>query len=352
MTGVLTRLEPRVTSPAPRDTWRTLLAGDPDALPDHDPGWLDAVCADGRFEDASRLYELADGRSVVLPLVRRRGAAGLGGWWASYPPAWGFGGLVGAGQDAELVRQVVDDLRRSGPARVWVRPDPVANAHWAAAAGPRVTVLDRCAHVVDLTGGPEAVFARMRKSTRRGIRLAQRGGVRIEVDRTGRLLPVHHELYRRSVDRWAQRQHEPPALAHWRARRRDPLAKLEAMARHLGESFVLVVAYVDDRPAVSAITLLGRTAHDTRAAMDREVTGRSRAGELVQWESLRLACEHGCTRHHLGESGRSVPLSEFKEGFGAVAVPYAEYRVERLPFTRVDAALRRSAKQVLGFRDA
>ena len=60
-----------VVSPAPRDTWRTIVTGDAEALPEQEPAWTDAVCADGAHRDVSRLYAFEDGRRFVLPLVRR-----------------------------------------------------------------------------------------------------------------------------------------------------------------------------------------------------------------------------------------------------------------------------------------
>jgi hypothetical protein len=343
----------QVLTPAPRPVWRRLLAADPEALADHGPEWIDAMCEDGRYADASRLYEFPDGRRFVLPLTRRRGVAGVGGWLASHPPAWGIGGLVGSGTDPGVVAAVLADLRQVGAARTWVRPNPVQAAHWAAAAErqPGMIVLPRRAHVIDLTGGPDAVLARMPASTRRGLRVAARRGVRVEVDRTGRLLPVHQDLFQASLLRWAAYHHEPAALARWRAAHRDPPAKLQAIARHLGAALVVLIAYVDGRPAASNITLVGAAAHDTRAAIDHPVAGPVRAAELLQWRAIQLACEHGCRTHHLGETGASASLARFKERFGATPVDYAEYRLERLPYTRLDHALRTAAKGALRFRD-
>ena len=66
----------------------------------------------------------------------------------------------------------------------------------------------------------------------------------------------------------------------------------------------------------------------------------------------QLACELGCTAYHLGESGQSASLAQYKEKFGARPVDYAELRMERLPYTRTDQAARSAVKKVLGFRDA
>jgi lipid II:glycine glycyltransferase (peptidoglycan interpeptide bridge formation enzyme) len=114
---------------------------------------------------------------------------------------------------------------------------------------------------------------------------------------------------------------------------------------------VVQIAFVGERPAASSITLFGRTAHDVRAALDAPLAGWSRASTLLQWNAIEMAHERGCATLHLGESGESAGLSSFKEGFGAAAVRYSEFHIERYPFTRADLALRGAAKSVLGFRD-
>ena len=341
----------QVITPAPREEWRAALAGDAVALPEHAPEWIDALCADGKYTDASRYYVFDDGRTFVLPLVARRGLLGLGGWLQCFPPSWGIGGLVGADADADVLRAVLADLRGTRSQRIGLRPDPTRWAQWSEAVDDSTLTIPRRAHVIDLTGGAEHAFSQFSKSARRGTRVAEKSGVRVEIDRSGALLEEYYQLYLMSIDRWAERQHEPRALARFRARRRDPLSKLRAMSDHLGKSFVVALAYVDDRPAFGSITLLGQTAHDTRAAMDRDLVDKTYAGELVLWRMIELACELGCAAYHLGESGQSASLAQFKEKFGARPFDYAELRLERLPWTPTDQRLRSLVKKVLRFRD-
>jgi Acetyltransferase (GNAT) domain len=341
----------QVITPAPRDTWRSVLADDSHALPEHAPEWVDALCRVGPYADASRLYSFADGRRFVLPLVRRTGVAGLGRWLMSYPPSWGMGGLVGGGADGDVIRAVLTDLKSTRSQRVSIRPDPRRFALWSTEVNDSDTLLKRRAHVIDLTGGAEAVLRRMRSSARQGVRVAERSGVRVEVDRGGELLDQYYRLYLRSVDRWAEHQHEPGALAQWRARRRDPLNKLRTISECLGKAFVLTIAYVDDQPVYGSITLLGQTAHYTRGAMDIALVGKTRAGDLAQWTALQLACDEGCTAFHMGESGQSDSLARYKEKFGAQPVDYSEIRLERLPYSRVDQGIRSVVKKALRFRD-
>ncbi len=334
-----------------RAQWQAVVEADPHSLPEHTPEWLDAICASGGYEDATRLYAGADGRCFVVPLVRRTGPAGWGGGLLSPPPAWGMGGVVGRDLDEHALRRILADLVGLRAQRLWFRPDPTTAALWDAATDGASLPIARHAHVVDLEGGVDAVWSRVHRGARKYVRRAERAGVRIEVDRAGDLLDTYYDLYLTSVDRWAARQNEPLRLARWRARRRDPLEKLRLMAHHLGPAFVLTMAYVDDRPAYGSIMLLGQTAHVTRSAMDIERVGDTKAGSLVQWSMLQLACAHGCRTYHLGESGRSRSLAQFKESFGATGIDYAEHRYERLPFTRADQTLRSVVKKVLRFRD-
>lgn len=342
---------PRVIAPAPRETWRRIVSASPLALPEATPEWVDALIAAGSHDDASRLYEFRDGRAAVLPLVRRRGVPG--GWFDSYPAGWGIGGPVGPAIDATVVRAIIDDLRRLNAARISIRPDPLSAAVWGhAAAGLPVVTIPRRAHVLDLARGVDAVEAGLRPRTRRNLRTAERRGVTVESDDGGRLLPVYHQLVLRSLDRWAGRQNEPRALARWRGARRDPLSKLHIMASALAGRMRTTIAFVDGQPAAGVIVLQGRTAHYTRGAMDRELAGPSRASVLAQWTAIRHACLSGSAVYHMGETGGSATLAEYKEQFGAVAVPYAEYRFERLPISQVDGILRTTAKRLLRFRDA
>jgi lipid II:glycine glycyltransferase (peptidoglycan interpeptide bridge formation enzyme) len=251
-----------------------------------------------------------------------------------------------------VVGEVIADLRRLPAGRIWVRPNPLHERLWREpATRTGVTRIPQRAHVLDLSGDLDAVLGRVRASTRQHIRQGRKRVTRVEIDDGGRLLPLHYELYLASVERWAARQHEPGKLAAWRARRRDSLHKLATLARHLGTAMVVQVAYVGDHPAASSISLFGQTAHDVRSAVDATVAGQSRASTLLQWNAIEMAHERGCTTLHLGESGDSVGLSNFKEGFGATAIRYSAFHIERWPFTSAELALRRTAKALLGFRD-
>ena len=222
-----------------------------------------------------------------------------------------------------------------------IRPDPLDFPAWAAAVDDSVTLtIPRRAHVIDLTGGAErGLRSKFSKSARRGTRLAETrrrpGGDRPDRRPAGGLLPALPAVGRplgRAAARAAGAGPVPgppagsaePSCRRWRST--------------LGKAFAVTLAYVDDQPAFGSITLLGQTAHDTRAAMDKDRVGATCAGDLVQWRTIQLACDLGCTAYHLGESGPSASLAQYKEKFGAEPVDYAELRLERLPYTRADQA--------------
>jgi hypothetical protein len=339
----------QVTSPAPRAAWQAVVATDPDSMVDQSPEWMAALVATSPWTDASRLYELEDGRRFVLPLARRRGLLRGVGVEASMPDGWGIGGIVGAGRDRAVVAAVLDDLRGRPDVFTRVRPDPLDAELWADHGG--VTTKPRHAHVLDLRGGLEAVAKGLHRSVRRNIRQAEAAGLDLTFVADRAHLRAYYDLFELSIARWAEGSREPLALAQWRARRRDPLDKLEALADHLGDRFRLRMAWKDGVAIAGSITLHGNAAHVTRGAMDKEPAHRTRAMTLLDWVSIQDALADGCPSYHFGETGTSTSLAKFKESFGARPHAYADVRVERLPVTRVDAALRTGVKRVIGFRD-
>ena len=342
-----------VTTPADRQTWRDVLATDPHALVTQTPAWLDCLCDVGGYADASRLYELPDGRRLVLPLARRVGAGGIA-TQASLPQSWGFGGLVAeGGLHPGDVQAVLGDIATSRSLRTSLRPNPLGAESWAAALPSGAVAVPRLAHVLHLGGGFDRVWKeRFSSNARRAVQKAERSGLTVECDTTGRLVPVYYGLYERSLERWADTLHEPLWLARLRARRRDPQRKIEALARALGAAARVWVASLDGRPAAAILVLRGANAHYTRGAMDRELAAPTRANQLLHRLAIEDACTAGCQAYHMGESGTSSGLARFKEGFGARPYRYAEYHLERLPFTATDRYVRSAVKRAIGFREA
>lgn len=90
----------RVTTPVPTDVWAAVAAADPSTTVFQTPVWRDCVCSGTGWQDASRLYEMPDGRQLVLMMAGRPGLpAGLAlqaSWPACGDPAafWRRGGCA------------------------------------------------------------------------------------------------------------------------------------------------------------------------------------------------------------------------------------------------------------------
>jgi hypothetical protein len=346
-----TSLAFEVTSPVPHGEWRRIAAADARAMADHSPEWTTAIARRG-WRDASRLYRFADGSAVVLPLLHTGPKVPAGTWAASPPTGRGYGGLVGeASEEHEVIATVLADLVAQRWLSLRIRPSPETADRWASAAPAGAEVLARRAHVIDLRPGPDAIFASMRKSTRRRVLRHQRDGVEVRTGVGGELLDAYERLHRSSVEHWSEAQHEPLWLARRRDRWRDPSDRLRTLAAALGDRFRVWVAVVAGRPVAANVVVDGPTAHAVRAATDRGAATPSGIMQYLDWLAIEHACRAGSRALNLGESGTSASLGSYKEGLGAVAHDYTEVRMERLPITKVDAEARRLVKGLIGFQD-
>ena len=340
--------------PAARAVWERVLAHDPNATISQTPTWMDCVCASGRWTDVTRAYLADDGGELVLPLAGWRRSGGASPVAASMPFGWGTGGLLcmeGRPSVAD-VAAVVADLSQERPFRTTLRPGPAMEHEWAAGVPEHVRRTRHMSQSIELADNFSAVSSRFSSSVRRNVRKAERGPITVEWDEGGRLVPVFDALYRTSIDRWAERQHEPRALAQWRARRRDPLSKFKLVAERLGAACRIGVARRSEAPA-AAIIVLTHGEHSTywRGAMDQTLATGTGANELLHCKAIEDACQAGRRWYHMGDSAPASSLAEFKRRLGAEEEHYTGYRLERWPLSAAEERVRTSAKRLLRFRD-
>lgn len=342
-----------VTAPTP-DRWQEFVDSDPLAVAYQSPDWYKAICSATRRDDISRLYTLADGRQLLLPLIGPRRLPAALASAASPPTGWGMGGILAPdGLTAGDIAEVVADVRTLGFARLSIRPNPLLGDVWAQAMPSDVHASPRFAHTVDLRPGFDHLWMKgFAHAVRKGVKKAERNGVEIECESGTRLLPVYQQLFEQSLTRWAEQQREPLRLAQYRANRRDPYSKLEAIATAMGDKCRTWVATVDGEPASALITIEdGNCIQGVKAAMNKDLAGPLHTNDLIYSRLIQQSCETGYDYYHLGESGNNPGLDAFKRRFGAVGYEYAEYFIERLPLSEADQKLRSLVKRVIGFKD-
>ncbi|GGA52956.1 GNAT family N-acetyltransferase [Pelagibacterium lentulum] len=341
------------STPAPRTAWVQALENDPEAVAYHLPQWFDSICQSGRFLDCSRLYTAEDGGAFILPMVRPKGVPERLATAASMPSACGQGGIIGTRPfTIEVAEAVWKDLLQLPYLRIQLRPNPRQGPVWAATRPPGVHAIPRRSHILDLSGGFQTVWeTRFNGPKRTAVRKAEKLGVEIESDTTGRLVPEFYGLLTESFTRWGSQQNEPLWLTRLRGGMRDPISKFEIAAKKMGGAMRIWLARFEGIPIAAIVVLEAGNANYARGAMDKERVGATRSNELLHRMAIEHAVNAGCRYYHMGESGWSKSLSQFKEGFGAMPYEYEEYFIEKLPITRIDATARGLVKRMIGFKD-
>lgn len=343
-----------VTSPVPRNVWAALLRSDQGAVVTQSLAWRDAVFADRRYQDVSRLYEFASGRRIVLPLARRRRATNWTAVTASWPSVWGVcGPICQDGQvSAAEAAAVLADVARPATVAAEIQLREGAGDVWLGEArGYRVS--ERGCHVLDLAGGFSEVWShRFRGTARTAVRKAERSGLDVAVDRSGQAVGVFFDLYEKSINRWAAMQHEPVVLTRWRTIRATSPRMMAAVSRNFGKDCEIWVARANGAPAAAIVVLRsGSNAKYWRGAMDKELATPARANEYLHSLAIEEACRDGCRYYEMGQSRPGSPLAAFKEKLGATLRPGYTLRAERLPLDAVRRRTRDAAKSLIRFRD-
>jgi hypothetical protein len=340
-----------VTSPVPRAVWESAFAADPGAVVSQSLPWRDAVLAGGRYADASLLYEFPSGRQVVLPLARPRVGAGL---VASWPGRWGVGGpLSEAGKvSPEEAAAILADIARRGALAAEIQFRHEAAEAWLGEPG-RFRAQRHVCHVLDLDGGFGQVWQRrFRGAARTAVRKAERSGLEVEADRSGRSLGVFRDLYEKSIQRWAASQHEPLWLSRCRTNRATPPRMMSLIAGRFGTDCCIWVARAGGVPVAAIVVLkAGAYAKYWRGAMDAGLASPVRANDLLHRLAIEDACETGCRWYDMGTSRPASPLASFKEKLGAAAYYSHTLRAERLPIQAAARISRNLAKRAIGFKD-
>jgi hypothetical protein len=191
-------------------------------------------------------------------------------------------------------------------------------------------------HTLDLRGGPEELFTRVKSSGRRALRKAERSGLSVQVARTRQAIV---EFYRLHV-RTRKRHGLPPQPLSFFLNIYDEVIKP-------GFGFV-AIASSGSRPVAAAVFFhFGKRAVYKFGASD-ERRQDLRGNNMVMWEGIRFLAQYGAETLHFGRTSlENDGLRRFKLTWGT-----EEETIEYLKFDTVAEAwvTRRDASS--GFHEA
>lgn len=279
-----------------------------------------------RVQGKSPVYLFVDG---VATTAFRVEVKPLGSYWVVIGPA------------VATVEQLIDTSKalaafaaNHGVAAVRVRPqlmfDPERQRRLHDAGATRVpSWMPDHTIVIDLTGSEAEVMARFRTRARRWIKRAGREGVTIErVAATSENARVMSDLLAATAD---QRFPHPgvAAVEELIHRWMDADAGQLFFARHDGE---VVAAAFALRSGPSSLYLIGGSVRRSSADSSKSGLGANGVGHALQWDMMKWAKEHGCTRYDMygtpssqfldDESHPLYGVGQFKKSFNNEVTDY------------------------------
>ena len=330
------RITSAVVSPVPKSLWEQIHAADASATPFQSFAWLSGICANSKYADESRLYVTENNR-IVVPLAVRRPFPGIA-IAESLPHGFGTGGWISEKPiSTSDMACVMQDLAQTNYGTIRIRSNPLHGRLLPAGDATGWSEITRRAHVLDLSGGFDTVWAkRIGGEKRNKIRKGIKAGLSFDIGNGPDFLADYYDVYMRWCLSRGRRQGVPPALQRILAARREPMWKYVNAAAAMGKSFMVCLARLDGRAVAGAILLMAETtAIYWRSASDPELSRRVAANDFLQKHMIERACQAGCRDYHMGESGEVASLEQFKESYGAKPYEYVEYAREVLPLTRL-----------------
>ncbi|HZT97552.1 MAG TPA: GNAT family N-acetyltransferase [Chloroflexota bacterium] len=300
-------VRPTLVDPIGDVRWERLAATHPAGTAFHTPAWARVLVETYGYEPHYRALEGMDGELVAgLPSMLVRSFI-TGRRFVSLPFCDVCPPLINSDEEAiALLGLMVSDLSETGSRRIEVRG-------WSETAAPPASLIRSDAyvrHVVDLSGGPEAVFKGFNENMRRSIRKAEREKVRVRIGEDRADLATFVDL-------------------NLKLRRRhgmlpQPARFFTAVWKHFVEagSGYLLLAERDAVPLAALLVLRHRTTALDKFAVSDSRYWSYRANHLLLWESMRMEAERGAMSYDLGRSDATASgLHQFKEGCGGVLRP-------------------------------
>ena len=297
------RLIPTMVDPRRDPRWEPFVVGHAGGRPFHTAGWTDALMSAFGYQPRFHALEDDAGNIAASWPCMLVDSKFTGRRLVAMPFCHGAGPLVRTEEEAEaLLQAVLEDARRLRVAIVETRGWPCSIP--APARLQRASPF--CAHVLDLSHGPERVLAGVSKDMRYSIRRAERNGLSTREATTLRDFDVFWTMYR------SQRRRQ--ALLP------QPKDFLKAVFERMvltGEGSLVMTEYQGRAVAALLSLSVGRSTVGTHSASTPEAR-TLRAVPLAMWKSIELACRRGSTQFDLGRTDpRAIGLMHFKKDWGA-----------------------------------
>lgn len=252
--------------------------------------------------DGDKIVDLLPIMEVKSPLTGRRGISLP---FTDFCPPLKANGNDGAG----LYQAAMDEGRRRGwkylECRSW-------NDGWAEAS-PSLAFYG---HIIDLTGGEQAMLKRMESSIARGIRKAVAADLQTDFSTSLEAMKEYYALHCRT-----RRRHGLPPQPF------EFFGNIQAHVLDKGRGFIATVR-LKQQPVAGGIFLhQGRTALYKFGASNFDFQ-QLRPNNLMMWAGIKQCAKLGCTALHLGRTSiGNSGLRRFKLSFGASeeTVQYCKY---------------------------
>lgn len=277
--------------------WDEYIRSAAGGLPQHLCGWQ---AVQRRTYGHQPHYLMAsEGNKIVgvLPLFRIR-SLWLGDTVRTMP-----GGLCAEDQTVALA---LIERARLWAEEVRARRFLIADARQAWQAD-LPTTSEHVSWLVDVRLDPEALWERLDKNIRRQIRMARGNGLRIAIDRTGRLLEDFYNVF--------------GDFAHQSGMPLFSRRFLENVLQAFPGGFNIAIVYRDAQPLGGYFQLeLGKTIYGMWGGTPHAFL-KLRPVYLAYWEILRDASEQGFSFVDMGRSPAGSNASRFKGQWGGTCQP-------------------------------
>ncbi len=181
-------------------------------------------------------------------------------------------------------------------------------------------------HLLSLTGGDEALFAKVESAVRRAIRKAEKTGVSVEFAQSLDAMRTFYDLHCKTRIRHGL----PP----------QPFRFFQNIHDHIlsqNHGFVVLARYQQAPVASSVFFHWGKNAIYKYGASD-EAFQHLRANNLVMWEAIRWYGRHDFEQLHFGRTSlTNQGLRRFKLGWGTEerSIEYVRYDRRKKDFVTV-----------------